>query len=162
MAKPIFEIAAEVVQAQASTSSLSAFEIVSSLKLVFNTLREMQRSETNGSGPEVHPAPAPEQPEFVPAEVKASAKPINPQDSIREDVIICLECGVEMRQLTSKHLASHELNPREYKKKYGFQMTQSLSAKSLSKARSKAAKKRGLPENLRKFQDDRRKKKQSA
>ena len=40
------------------------------------------------------------------------------------------------------------MSEKEYKKKYGFTMRTTLSAKSVTKARSKAAKKRGLPENL--------------
>jgi predicted transcriptional regulator len=61
-----------------------------------------------------------------------------------------------MKQLTRKHLGLHGLSPRDYKKKWGFSMRQSLSAKSLSRARSRAAKKRGLPENLVKFQEGRK------
>ena len=61
-----------------------------------------------------------------------------------------------MKQLTQKHLASHSMNQREYKKKYGFAMKTPLVAKSLSKARSKAVKKRGLPKNLKKYQEERK------
>lgn len=56
-----------------------------------------------------------------------------------------------MRQLTTKHLSNHGLSPREYKTKWGLSLKQPLSAKSLTKARSRAAKKRGLPENLVKY-----------
>ena len=83
-------------------------------------------------------------------------KAIAPQDSIQDDKVICLECGAEMRQLTTKHLVSHGMNQKEYRKKYGFTMRTPLAAKSLTKARSKAAKKRGLPENLRKVIEARR------
>jgi hypothetical protein len=61
-----------------------------------------------------------------------------------------------MTQVTAKHLPTHGLSPREYKKKWGFQMAQPLSAKSLTKARSKAAKKRGLPEKLREYLETRK------
>jgi len=64
-----------------------------------------------------------------------------------------------MRQLTAKHLDVHGLSPKEYKKKYGFSMKTPLSAKSLSKARSKAAKMRGLPEKLQQFQEMKRQEK---
>ena len=76
--------------------------------------------------------------------------------------MICLECGAEMKQLTAKHLGAHALTIREYKKKYGFPLRQSLSAKSLSKARSKSAKERGLPEKLVLFQEQRKQKKAEA
>ena len=64
-----------------------------------------------------------------------------------------------MKQLTSKHLVSHGMDQKEYRKKYGFSMRTPLSAKSLTKARSKAAKKRGLPEKLQQFIEVRRQKK---
>ena len=89
-------------------------------------------------------------------------KAIAPQDSIQDDKVICLECGAEMRQLTTKHLVSHGMNQKEYRKKYGFSMRTPLAAKSLTKARSKAAKKRGLPEKLQKYIEARRQKKAAA
>jgi hypothetical protein len=61
-----------------------------------------------------------------------------------------------MKQLTAKHLSAHGLTIREYKQKWGFPLKQSLSARSLSKARSKAAKRRGLPENLVKYRESRK------
>jgi predicted transcriptional regulator len=70
--------------------------------------------------------------------------------------VICLECGGEFKQLTSKHLVSHGMNPKEYKRKYGFTMRTPLAAKSVIEALSKAAKKRGLPENLKTAMEARR------
>jgi predicted transcriptional regulator len=87
---------------------------------------------------------------------------MDPKKSIQEDKVICLECGFEMKQLTATHLGSHGLSIREYKTKYGFPQRQSLSAKSLSKARSKAAKKRGLPEKLLQFQAQQKQQKMEA
>ena len=67
------------------------------------------------------------------------------------DVNDCLECGKEMIQLTVRHLSSHEMSQKEYRKKYGFTIRTPLAAKSLTKTRSKAAKKRGLPEKLQEY-----------
>jgi predicted transcriptional regulator len=67
-----------------------------------------------------------------------------------------------MRVLTVKHLVSHGMSPKEYRKKYGFTMRTPLAARSLTKARSKAAKKRGLPENLKKAIEARRREKAEA
>jgi len=156
MAKKLLEIAAEIVQAQVSTNQLVTEEIVSSLKQVFSALRDMQKSEMEGMPLEA--ARLSDEP--IPEEV-ASGK-IDPKGSIQEDKVICLECGAEMRQLTAKHLSSHSLSIRDYKHKYGFPLRQSLSAKALSKARSKAAKKRGLPEKLLKFQEERKLRKELA
>ncbi|MEN6438251.1 MAG: MucR family transcriptional regulator [Syntrophobacter sp.] len=148
MSKKLTEIASEIVQSQVSLTPMSAVEIATSLREVFRTLQVMQRSESDGSdlahnqdGTQVQEDAAPK---------------MTPEDSIQNDKVICLECGKEMRQLTARHLVSHGLSPREYRQKYGFTMRTPLSAKSLTKARIKIAKKRGLPENLAKYIEARR------
>ena len=156
MAKRLLEITAEIVQAQVSTNQLVTEEIVLSLKQVFSALQDMQKSESEGM-----PLEAAKLSEEAVAEEAAAGK-VDPKESIQEDKVICLECGAEMRQLTAKHLGSHGLTIRDYKHRYGFPLRQSLSAKNLSKARSKAAKKRGLPEKLLRFQEERKRKKELA
>jgi predicted transcriptional regulator len=143
MTKKLIEIASEIVQTQVSKTHMSAADIAASLRQVFATLQALQKAESG----EIE---LPKIIELAPAkEGQLEEKPpLTPADSIQNDKVICLECGAEFKQLTQKHLLSHSLNPKEYKKKYGFTMRTPLSAKSLTKARSKAAKKRGLPENL--------------
>lgn len=153
--KKLLDIAAEIIQAQASVGQMSAEQIEVSLMRTFSTLQKMQRAEEKGILLDKGGA------EEALAEEAVSPKK-EPRESIQDDRIVCLECGTEMRQLTTKHLSSHGLTPREYKKKWGFSLKQPLSAKSLTKARSKAAKKRGLPENLVKFLEERKQKKAEA
>ncbi|MGA2939014.1 MAG: MucR family transcriptional regulator [Syntrophobacteraceae bacterium] len=155
MTKKLIEIAAEIVQTQVSLTSMTATDIASSLRQVFSTLQEMQKAEAGG----IELVPAAEATGEAPAEEKPVLSPAN---SIENDKVICLECGAEMRQLTSKHLVSHGMSQKEYRKKYGFSMRTPLAAKSLTKARSKAAKKRGLPEKLQKYIEARRRKKAAA
>ena len=152
MSKKLIEMAAEMVQTQASLTPMSVADIASSLRQVFSTLQEMQKAETAGIDIEV----------TQPAAEEVAETKLSPADSIQNDKVICLECGKEMRQLTTKHLVAHDMNQKEYRKKYGFSMRTPLSAKSLTKARSKAAKKRGLPENLRKAIEARRQRKAAA
>jgi predicted transcriptional regulator len=152
MHKKLIEIASEIVQTQVSRTPMSGAEIASSLRQVFGTLHELEKVETAGIDIE----------STQPAAEEVAATKLSPADSIQNDKVICLECGAEMRQLTSKHLVSHEMSQKEYRKKYGFTMRTPLTAKSLTKARSKAAKKRGLPENLRKFMEARRQVKAEA
>lgn len=156
MAKKLLEIAAEIVQAQVSTNQLATEEIIASLKQVFSTLRDMQQCELEGMPLE----PIPSAGEGMAEEVVIEK--IDPRESIQTEKVICLECNAEMRQLTAKHLSSHGLTIREYKRKYGFPLRQSLSAKSLSEARSKAAKERGLPEKLQQFLAERRRNRELA
>ena len=140
MTKKLIEITSEIVQQQVSITPMSAADITSSLQQVFSTLMELQRAESADIElPGAH-GPAPEG--------AASPSALTPKGSIQETKVICLECGAEMKQLTSKHLVSHGMNQKDYRKKYGFTMRTALAAKSLTRSRSKAAKKRGLPENL--------------
>ncbi len=146
MPKKLVEIASEIVQTQVSVTSMSAGEIALSLRQVFSALHELQKAEAAGIETKVTQPPAKE----------AAATKLTPLDSIQNDKVICLECGKEMRLLSSKHLAVHGMDQKEYRKKYGFAVGTPLAAKSLTKARSKAAKKRGLPDNLMKAMDARR------
>jgi predicted transcriptional regulator len=155
MPKKLIEIASEIVQTQVSLSPMTAAEIASSLRQVFSTLHELQKAEAGG----IELAPTAE----VAGEAPTEEKPVlSPANSIQNDKVICLECGAEMRQLSKAHLVSHSMSAKEYKKKYGFTMRTPLSAKSLTKARSKAMKKRGLPEKLKQFIEARRQEKAKA
>jgi predicted transcriptional regulator len=156
MSKKLIEIASEIVQTQVSLSPMSASEIAVSLRQVFSTLQDLQKSELGGVDLEGSQPTALESQE---AAEDNAARQLTPKNSIQENKVICLECGAEMKQLTQKHLVSHGMNQKEYKRKYGFSMRTPLAAKSLTKARSKAAKKRGLPENLKKFQEERKRNK---
>ncbi len=152
MPKKLIEIASEIVQKQVSLTSMTAAEIAVSLRQVFSTLHELQKAEAG----EVELPPAAE----VAGEAPTKEKPVlSPANSIQNDKVVCLECGTEMRQLTVKHLVSHGLSLKEYRKKYGFTMRTPLSAKSLTKARSKSAKKRGLPQKLQEYMETRRQEK---
>lgn len=153
MARKLLEIAASIVKAQASVGKISPEEIEQTLMRTFLILQRMQDAELQG-------VLLDSTDEAMAAQEKQEQA--DPKDSIRENKIICLECGIEMKQLTKKHLGTHGLTPKDYKKKWGFPMRQSLSAKSLSRARSRAAKKRGLPENLVKFQEERKRKSPEA
>lgn len=143
MSKKLIEIASEIVNVQASKGAMTAEEISSALRQVFNTLSELQRAES-------------EERELPKTQGAEPAQVLKPEDSIQNDKVICLECGAEMKQLTKLHLVTHSMTAKEYKKKYGFRMSTPLAAKSVTKARIKAAKKRGVPENLKKYMDARR------
>ncbi len=148
MGRKIIEIASEIVQTQVSLAPMSSGEITSSLRQVFGTLLELQKAESGEIDMlQVQEGSA--------AQEKAPGA-LSPENSIQNDKVVCLECGAEMKQLTQKHLISHGISSKEYKKKYGFALRTPLAAKSLTKARSKAAKKRGLPENLLKAIEARR------
>jgi predicted transcriptional regulator len=153
--KKLLDIAAGIIHAQASVGHMSPEQIEQSLIKTFSTLQRMQKAEEKGVFLDSCAAEEMDMEE-------AGAVRKEPRESIQDDKIICLECGMQMRQLTTKHLRVHNLTPREYKQKWGFSQKQPLSARSLTKARSKAAKQRGLPENLVKFLEEKKQRKVEA
>jgi len=142
--KAVRDVLVNAVEGVKDIASSALADIASSLRQVFSMLQELQRAEIAGTDVEIT-QPAAERTQEGPPEAKPA---LTPQNSIQDDKVICLECGAEMRQLTSKHLVSHGMDQKQYKKKHGFSMRTPLAAKSLTKALSKAAKKRGLPEKL--------------
>jgi predicted transcriptional regulator len=164
MSKKLFELTAEIVQAQASAGAMSPDEIETFLTRTFNILQQIQRAEEEGkslpeggAGFEAFGKGGVGEP----ADLLSSLRK-DPLSSIQEDKIICLECGAEFRQLTANHLKTHGLTPREYKKNWGFPLKQPLAAKALTRTRSRSAKKRGLPVELQQYQEKKRKEKMEA
>jgi predicted transcriptional regulator len=149
MRRELIEITSDIVKTQLSLAPMTAADITLSLRQIFITLHELQRTESG-------------QIELPKIRESAPAPLLTPADSIQENKIICLECGVEMKQLTKMHLDSHGMSTKEYKKKYGFAMKTPLAARALTKARRKTAKKRGLPDNLKKYIEARKQAKAGA
>ena len=132
MSKSLVEMASEIVAAQARQGPMSPDEISSGVKKVFAMLQQLQVLEAGM--PSI-------------SESEGSSK-FTPQDSIQRNRVICLECQKEFKLLSNRHLALHGMNSREYKLKYGLPLRQALSAKSLTLARRKIAKEKGLGEKL--------------
>jgi predicted transcriptional regulator len=143
MSKSLVEMTAELVQTQISTREMTNEEIKGALNETFATLKSLHDAELTGQ----------------PLEQAETVSPIAPEKSIQRNKVICLECGQSFKMLSPKHLKSHGLTPKDYRKKYGFSMRQPLCAKALSEKRSTSGKKRGLPENLQKAIAARTKKK---
>ncbi|MBM9614333.1 MucR family transcriptional regulator [Desulfobulbus rhabdoformis] len=134
MSKSLVEMTAEIIQSQIGSKQMTTDEIKAALNDTFQTLKSLQDSESTG----------------IEAEQEDSGPAIDPKKSIQKNKIICLECGQEFKMLSPKHLKSHGLDSKEYRKKYGFSARQPLCARALSEKRSQSGKERGLPDNLRK------------
>lgn len=149
MGKTLVEMAADIIQSQCKSTSMSMEEIALSLQNTFKTLQSLQAAEIHAS-----------QEGMIDTEVKVKpAIALSPEKSLQKNKVICLECGQEFKMLSPKHLKSHGLTSREYRVKYGFSLRQPLCAKSLSEKRKRAGKERGLPDNLRKAIAQRKKRK---
>lgn len=143
MGKSLVEMTAELIQSQISGKDMTIDEVKAALNDTYQTLKSLQDAEISGQA----------------LEGEESKPVMEPKRSIQKNKVVCLECGQEFKMLSPKHLKSHDLTPKEYRKKYGFSARQPLCAKSLSERRSKSGKERGLPENLRKAIAARTKKK---
>ena len=134
MSKTLVEMTAEIIQSQIGSKQMTTDEIKAALNDTFQALKTLQDAEAG----------------TVEVEESAAAPALDPKKSIQKNKVVCLECGQEFKMLSPKHLASHGLDSKSYRKKYGFSARQPLCAKSLSEKRSASGKERGIPENLRK------------
>ncbi len=132
MSKSLVEMASDIVAAQARHAPMSPEEISEGVKKVFMILQQLQTLEAGMPG----------------HSDSEGLTRVTPQDSIQRNRVICLECHKEFKLLSNRHLALHGMNSREYKLKYGIPLRQALSAKSLTLARRKIAKEKGLGEKL--------------
>jgi predicted transcriptional regulator len=132
MPKSLVEMASEIVAAQARLTEMSPEEITEGVRKVFEVLQSLQTLEAGMVGG---------------IDLEAS-QVMKPQDSIQRNRVICLECNKEFKLLSNRHLALHGLTSRDYKIKYGLPLRQPLSAKSLTQARRKIAKEKGLGAKL--------------
>ena len=149
MSKTLVEMTAEIIQSQISSKQMSTEEVKAALNETFKALKALQDSEAGGA-------------DVVETETEATPSMIDPKKSIQKNKVICIECGQEFKMLSPKHLQSHNLTAKEYRRKHGFSVRQPLCAKSLSEKRSASGKERGIPENLQKAIDARTKKKDTA
>lgn len=139
MAKDLVEMTAEIVTAQASHVRMSVDELSDTLEKVFEALKKIKEAE---AGALVEQVTSEGEGKLI---EELRAKPLS---SIQRKKVICLECGVEFRQLSKKHLSSHSLTVKEYKKKYKIPARQSLAAKALTTKRRKIAMQHGLGKKL--------------
>ena len=74
--------------------------------------------------------------------VQAVASPpaADGKKSIKENSVVCCECGKKMKLITKKHLEAHGLTKAEYLAKHGIKKGTALMAKGLSRARKEKMK----------------------
>lgn len=128
MSKAIVEICAELVAAQASRMRQTPEQLAEGLETLYKTLTELSQQEQRMAAP--------------------AEQNLEPQTSIQNNQVFCLECGKAFQLLSTRHLALHGLNHRSYKEKYNIPLTQSLSARTLSARRRKLAKELGIDKSL--------------
>jgi predicted transcriptional regulator len=134
MASEVLKLTAQIVISHASMSELTSGELVEEIKEVYNTLSSLE------GGMALVEAPEPGK------EVESVTKPTIPlKDIVKEKYVVCLECGKKMRTLKAHLRKTHNLQPKEYFKRYGLDPKKfPLVCKEYSEQRSKMAKARGF------------------
>lgn len=112
--------ALEIVKAQAGARTMTEDEIVSMVQRISASITAM------ASG--------------VITSVESTAPAMDPTKAVKENSVVCLECGKAFKVITKKHLLSHGLTPDEYRAKYGYKKGAALAAKSLQRERRKKMK----------------------
>jgi hypothetical protein len=73
------------------------------------------------------------------------------RQAIRDDEIVCLECGARVQRLATHLFTYHHMRQGPYKERWGYDRTTALCAKSESLKVSKEAKRRHWQQRLRPF-----------
>ena len=127
----VIELTAEIVSAHASVNEMSREDLLDEIQAVFGKLSTLAGTE----GVE----------EAAPVEVKP-AVPVN--KAFGAEKVFCLECGKGFTTL-KKHLAiSHNLSPKDYRKKFNIPAKTPLVARNYSESKKKIAQKLGLAAKL--------------
>lgn len=131
----LVEMATQIVTAQASSQAMSTEELKEAVKGIFEELKHCARGEMSPADSLAHLIES-------------------PHLSIKNDHILCLECGRKMKLLGNKHLETHNMTPTEYKIKYGIKKTTSLSSRNLTHKRKRQAIARGAGAGLHKWRKE--------
>lgn len=174
MVKTLTEMAVEIITAQLSHRDMSPNEIADGLRNTFAVLKALRELELSKqfatlevedvAGRLVEPqaektdSPMPKKPSETSGrpgrrESGAVTAYVDPMDSIQEEKIICLECGLEFKQISHTHLAKHGMTPKDYRKKYHLPAKQALTARSLSEKRKRKAVEIGLGSRLKSLEE---------
>ncbi len=126
MSKTLLEMAKELVTEHIRIGQVSAEEAQSLLLNTHQTLLSLQEAEMARAAT---PSPA----------ASHAAIPTNWRRTITKHTITCMECGRTFKNLSARHLRTHDLDAQAYRTKYGIPRTQPLSARSATARRRELA-----------------------
>lgn len=119
------QLSAEILTAYLSKNPVSAEQLPSLIKSVFDSVSSLTNGEAETA-----------------SQKKKPAVPVN--RSLHDDYIICLEDGKQFKSL-KRHLSSHyQMSPEEYREKWGLPYDYPMVAPNYAKKRSQLARDLGL------------------
>ncbi len=130
--KVMVELTTEIVSAHASVNEMTREDLLDEIQAVFQKLNALVGIEGEALGV-----------------MAQEVKPAIPLDAaFGSDKVFCMECGKGFTTL-KKHLAiSHNMTPKDYRKKFKVPAKTPLGARNYSEAKKKIAQKLGLAEKL--------------
>lgn len=118
------ELTAQIVSAFVSRNSIPTTDVPDLIADISNALRERTGQQE------------------VEAEPQEPAVPI--RKSVKPDSIACLECGKGFKSLKRHIRTEHQLDPDDYRAKWGLKNDYPMVAPNYAEARSKLAREMGL------------------
>lgn len=126
----ILQMAKDLVEAQATSRSMSTEEMITSLSEIYKALQNLSQNEGTVE------------------EAETTGPAVSRKKAFGKDKIYCMICGEGMKTL-SRHLRTkHDMTPSEYRKQFDIPSSQPLAARSYSETRRQMAIDAGLAENL--------------
>lgn len=124
------QLASGIIESYVSNNQVQPDQVPELLETVHNRLTKLQ----NG----VSTAEAPEPDQALPT------PPVKPQNSVRKNDVICLECGKSYKTL-KRHLSTeHGMDESDYKARWNLPAGMKLVSKEYSARRSQMATQIGL------------------
>jgi predicted transcriptional regulator len=134
MASEVLKLTAQIVISHTSMTELTPRELVEELKEVYLTLASLE-------GPEAEAAVTEKAEEAE--EIKKPSIPL--KDIVKDNYVVCLECGRKMRTLKAHIRKAHNLTPKEYLRRYNLDPKKfPLVCKEYSEQRRQLAVEKGL------------------
>lgn len=125
MAQPVVEMAKDLVMALIKENLLAPEDMQKELQKTHASLLELKSSEEQG-GME----------KGIRLE-DTTASQVDWKKSIKKHSVECLVCGQTFKQLSARHLSTHDLDPRSYRQRFNIPRTQALSAKETTALRKR-------------------------
>ena len=120
----LLEMTTEIVSAYVSNNSTDSSMVPTLIDSVYRTLAGQSEAAAPSSDP--------------------GSPAVSIKRSVRDDHIVCLDCGRKLKTL-KRHLRSeHDLSPADYRAKWSLASDYPMVAPNYSKARSNFAKQIGL------------------
>jgi predicted transcriptional regulator len=119
----LLQLAVDIVSAHVSNNSLPTDQLPGLIQQVFRTLATAKRNAT--APPKLEPA-------------------VSVRTSVRQDHLVCLDCGKHFSMLKRHLMTDHQLTPEQYRQRWQLSLTYPMVAPAYAKTRSALAKRFGL------------------